>query len=100
MFPRVGYPLFQLVSGCHRSGGIVRIAEIDQVHLFPRQFRGKIVFCSTRQVDQPLILTTLVSLSGVSHHYVGIHIHRIHRIRDSDPLSNPKDIEDVATITL
>src|SRR5258708_33942831 len=37
--------------------------------------------------------------SGVAVHHVGIHINRINRISDGDPVLVAEDVEDVAAIT-
>ena len=89
-----------MLSGGHRAGWIVRVTQVDQVNFFVRKRGRKIIFRRAGQIDQSRVLAALISVPGISHHYIGIHINRIHWIRDSDRLSHPEDIENISTVAL
>ncbi len=50
------------------------------------------------QVEQPCVGAFGIGLAGIAGHHVGVHVHRIDRIGDSDDVAMAEDIEDVAGV--
>ena len=96
---RIVDPLLQLLPGRHRPGRVIRIAQVDEIHLFLRKGRGKIILSRAGQVDQPCKLSPFVALSSVACHHIGIHVNRVDRIGNRNLLPTSEDIEDVARVT-
>ena len=66
VFARVFYPRLELSAGGHSSGRVIRKAEVDDVHLFPRRLGYEAVFSGAIQVDQSRVGTGVVALAGVA----------------------------------
>ena len=60
----------------------------------------KIILRGARQIHQPLVGSVRTDAAGVACHHVGVHIHRVDRVRDGDGVIVCKDIQYVAGITL
>ena len=100
-FVGIIHPLLQL--GLSESGtrGIVGIAEVDHVRRLFGEFRHKIIVHGAGHVDyagKHFLLRDPVSCP--SGHNIGVHIHGIYRVADSDPIVLSKDLLDIAAVAL
>ena len=71
------------------TGWIIGRTQIRHIHRLRRWFWNKSIFWSRIHVHQALV-TTVFHLAGVASHDIGVHIHRVHRIRNPYHISTSK----------
>ena len=91
-------PCFQLRFRSDRTGRIVRIAQVDDINVFGRQFRHKIIVSRTRHIDDIFIPPLFQRPPGPPCHNIRIDIHRIHRIGHRDRIGKRKNLLEIARI--
>src|SRR5690606_29768863 len=94
----VSHPSGELLTGGGGPGRVVRIAEVDQIHLLFGNGRDEIVFRCARQVDETAVGPAVVGFAGVAGHHIGVHVDRIDGIGDGDAVARPEDVENVAGV--
>ena len=78
--------------------GVVRIAEVNEIHFLLGNLRYETVLRIAGQIDQPAVEAVLIGLAGVSSHDIGIHIDRINRVHHRNAIVVTKDIQDVSAV--
>ena len=92
-------PLLKLGFSDCRPGGVIGEAEVNDIRHFLGKLGSKIVVCGTRHVDHiaPCLRRLIISTGSACHH-IGIHIHGINRIADSDLIVNTEDFLNITGI--
>ena len=81
-------------------GGVVREAEVDQIHRFTGDLGGEAVVGTDRQITQTGVAALVAGLAGAASHHIAVHVHRIDRVGHGDAIALSKDVEDVAAVAL
>ncbi len=83
-----------------RAGGVVRRAQVDDVHAEVRRIGLEAVRLVPDEVGQAGIATIRPRGRRASRHHVRIDVHRVHRIGDRDARREREDLLDVAAVAL
>ena len=96
---RIVHPFLQLCLCDRGAGRVIREAQIDQIGRLLRQLRREAVFRRTRHIDDlaPGLLHLVIG-SGSARHDVGIHIHGIDRVADSNFIVKAEYLLNIAGI--
>ena len=97
---RVLDPAGELLAGGDRAGGIVREAEVDDVHLFLRDVGDEAVGSVAREINKPLVGADFVRGASVPGHDVRVHVNGIDGVHDGDEIVVAEDVEDAAAVAL
>ncbi len=92
------HPGLQLCLGGHHAGGVVGVAEIDDINFFLGDGRGKVVCLGAGQIDKTFVVAFVVCFAGSADHDIGVVVDRIYRIADGDLVCQGKDIEDIGAV--
>jgi len=96
----VGNPGGELLPGCGRSGGVVRVAEVNEIDLLIGDRGDKLICRRAGQVDEPGVGAFFIGVTGVAGHDVGVDVDGVDRIGDRDDVVVAEDVEDVARVAL
>ena len=97
---RVLYPSLKLGPRGRGPGGVVRRAQVNDVHVLLGRLRDEPVLGRAWQVSNPCVGTRGIGLARVARHDVGIHINGVHWIGDGQTIGSPHDVEDRPAIAL
>ncbi len=96
---RVGHPFRQLAPRGGRARGVVRKAEVDDVHALGGQVRHVVVFPGRGKVDQPLV-AAVDEPPGTPGHDVGVDVHGVDRVGDRDPHVGRQQFLEISRVAL
>ncbi len=94
----VVHPFLQLGLRRYSAGGVVGIAEVNQVNRFTGNLCCKPVVCADRQVGQAAITAVIARLACAASHHIAVDVNRIHRIGHCNAIATPKDVENIAAV--
>ena len=94
----VVHPCLELRLRRDSAGGVVGIAEVDQVNRFTGNLRCKPVVGADRQVGEAAITTVIARLACAASHHIAVDVNRIHRIGHCNAIATPKDVENIAAV--
>jgi hypothetical protein len=83
----------------HCAGRIVREAKINDIRVFARRFRHKIILHRAGQIKNAFVAAVGANRAGVARHHIGIDVNRINRVGDGDFVLLAENIEDVTAVT-
>ena len=78
--------------------GVVRVAEINEIHFFVRNLRHEAVLCIAWQIDQTAVEAVFIGIAGVSSHDIGIHIDGINWVHHGNAIVITKNIQDISAV--
>ena len=93
------HPLLQPFLRHGSPGRIIRETKINNIRRFLWQFGNKIIFLQARHINHvaPRPFPRIIG-SGPSRHYIRIHIYRIHRITDRNPVVHTENLLNIPGI--
>src|SRR5437764_12890323 len=78
-------PVSELGARCNCASGIVWKTKINQIDFLLRRRRHETVSPRAREINDSLKAAVLSRRTGVTRHYVGIHIDRVNWIGNRNP---------------
>src|SRR5690606_16479915 len=96
----VGDPIGELLAGGGGTGGIVGVAQVDEIDPALGNRGDEIILRRAGQVDQSGVGALFIGLTGIPGHHVGVDVDRIDRIGDRDDIVTSENIEDIAGVAL
>ena len=94
------YPAFQLLASKRCAGGVVGIAQVDDIHMLARQIGHEAILGRAGQIDDIRPSSVGSQRAASTAHDVGIHIDGIDGIGDGDAHIQSQQFLKVARVTL
>jgi len=91
-------PFFQLLACRNRTGRIVGITEINQIHRLLGNIGDKIVFGCTGHINNSAVAAGIVCRPRPAGHHIGIHIYRIDRVSHGSHIVQAEDFLQIADV--
>ena len=93
---RVVDPTLQHFLRCSHAGGVIGIAQINQIDALPGEIGNEIVLRSNRKINQSAVAAGGVCRTCVAGHHIGIHVDRVNGVQDGDHVIRPEDIQNIS----
>ena len=98
--PRPVHPALEPGARQDGAGGVVREAEVDEVHVAVGERRREAVLRRAGQIDDAVVAPVVARRPGAPRHHVAVQVHGIDRVDDGHNTVGGEDLLDVRRVGL